>query len=60
MQKFTMTVHMNSREYKDGVAMDTRGSDQWNDLLAGQALILAKDWMTGPDKDNVVIIIEAE
>ena len=60
MQKFTMTVHMDSREYKGGVGTDTRSSDQYNGLSSSQALRLAKAWMTGADKDNVVIIMEAE
>ena len=60
MQKFTVTIHMNACEYKDGVATDTRGSDQYTELDAAEAAAEALDWMTGPDKDNVVIIIEAE
>ena len=59
MQKFTVTIHMNTREYKDGVAMDTRGIEEYSDLHHGKALRLAYDWMTGPDADNVTIAIVA-
>ena len=59
MQKFNVTIHMDSREYKDGVAMDTRGSDEYEGMTAAEALAHAQSWMTGPDKDNVTIVIEA-
>ena len=57
--KFNMTVHMDSREYKDGVATDTRGSEEYLDLSAGRVLDHVQQWLKGPDKDNVTIIIEA-
>ena len=59
MQKFDVTIHMDSREYKDGKAMNTRGSDVYPDVTGSVALAHAQSWMTGPDKDNVTIVIEA-
>ena len=57
--KFNVTVHMDSREYKDGVATDTRGSDSYEDVTATEALAHARSWMTGTDRDNVTVVIEA-
>ena len=61
MQKFTVTIHMNGRTYDAaGVGTDVRDQDEYTGRTASQALLLAEDWMTGPDKDNVTIAIVAE
>ena len=57
--KFNVTIHMDSRECKDGKATETRGSDSYENVTGSEALAHAQSWMFGPDKDNVTVIIEA-